>query len=318
MRILSLICMALMLVGCARNRVEEPLPVITELAKTSKTQTYKVADFNQLVVKGQINVSLHTGYAKPEVILRGDPRDLIQVVIKEKNNRLLIYIGKGHPRFGAVYADIRGRQLSSFTYKGSGIVTGTRLYSSSLNLYIDNPGKTTLGGNLRLHNLDVKGSGVLVVNGVNASGLVLSMTGSPKVQFTGVAHLTNLNLKGDGSFSMYWIKSDTLKIRAKDNIFLQLAGVANRLDVELWDNSRFKGRYLRADRAFVKTHDHAIAELSAIKRQHTLATDASDIYFYNIPTMKTDFMAYSGAVLDMRDWSVYAMQEYDRYNKQMQ
>ena len=87
------------------------------------------------------------------------------------------------------------------------------------------------------------------------------------------------------------------------------------MEVELWNHADFNGRYLRASRAFVKTHDNSVAKISAVRRQHTLASDASDIYFYNLPEMRTDFMAYDGAVLDMRDWNLLCEQEYTIYNK---
>ena len=104
----------------------------------------------------------------------------------------------------------------------------------------------------------------------------------------------------DGRLSLYWVKSRELTIRARGKSFIQLAGVVDKLDVELWGQAHFGGRYLRAMRSFVKTHNQSVAEISAVKRQHTLASDTSDIHFYNIPTMKADFMANNGAVLDMR------------------
>ena len=104
-------------------------------------------------------------------------------------------------------------------------------------------------------------------------------------------------------------------VRARDQSFIQLAGAVGKLDVELWGKACFRGRYLRADRAFVKTHDVSVAEISAVKRQHTLANDASDIHFYNVSTMKADFMGFDGAVLDMRDLGLPFTQEYTRYNK---
>ena len=81
-------------------------------------------------------------------------------------------------------------------------------------------------------------------------------------------------------------------------------------------SSQFKGRYLRAQRSFVKTHDQSVAEISAVNHQSNLATDASDIYYFNIPNTRADFMAFNGSVLDMREWSQYDTEEFTRYNKQ--
>jgi hypothetical protein len=144
---------------------------------------------------------------------------------------------------------------------------------------------------------------------------LLNVSGKTKVKLVGMANLEYLELNDNAFISLYWIKSPTLTVRGHGKTVIQLAGMVNRLDVELWDKARFKGRYLRADRAFVKTHGRSVAEISAVKRQHTLASDKSDILFYNIPTLKTDFMAYDGAVLDMRDLRSPYIKEYDEYNK---
>jgi hypothetical protein len=99
------------------------------------------------------------------------------------------------------------------------------------------------------------------------------------------------------------------------NIPVTTAGAVDVLDAELWDESRFNGRYLRGQRVFVKTHQRSVAEIAAVKRQHSLASDTSDIRFYNLSTMRADFMAFDGAVLDMRDLGLPYTQEYNPYNK---
>ncbi|RUR16323.1 GIN domain-containing protein [Legionella septentrionalis] len=303
------------LIGCTRTvppasvvKVEDrPLPAVTQHRPAGK--------FTSIRIKGIMNVSLHTGYARPTVILRGDPRDLAEVHTFVKNNTLFIKVGEGYPHHGGINAEIRGHFLNSFRYQGIGTITGTRLHSSLLDVSIDNKGKTTLGGDISLRTLDVKGSGLVQVTGIHSPGLRLHIAGKPKVQLVGVANLASLNIDDDAWMSLYWIKTKLLVVRARGNSFIQLAGVADRLDVELCGNAHFNGRYLRANRAFVKTHDQSIAEISAVKRQHTLASDASDIHFYNIPQMKADFMAFNGSVLDMRDWNMPFIQEYNRYNK---
>ena len=65
----------------------------------------------------------------------------------------------------------------------------------------------------------------------------------------------------------------------------------------------------------MKTHDKSIAAIASLDRQHTLANDQSDIYFYAIPQMKTDLMDCNGSVLDMRAWNAYSLRKYDNYNK---
>ncbi len=48
--------------------------------------------------------------------------------------------------------------------------------------------------------------------------------------------------------------------------------------------------------------------------QHSLARDKSDIYYHNLPDMRTDFMAKNAAVLDMRPDSLKLIQPDSIYN----
>lgn len=311
-RFFLLITLSLLLIACAHGPVKNQQLLIS--TKNNALQTRALAPFNQVMISGPINVNLHAGYARSQIILRGDPRDLSQVIATVTNGKLSVF-SKGYPQFGAVSIEIYSRNLNGLTYRGSGIITGNDLHSSLLDLDITNSNTTTLSGNIFLRRITVNGDGLTRINGIRAQNLQLSMSGNPKVELVGIINLSFLKLKGAGRLSMYWVKSSHLTVEARDKAFVQLAGISDQLHVQLWDNAHFNGRYLRANQAFIKTHDQAIAELSAVKKQHSLATDASDIYFYNLPKMKSDFMAYNGAVLDMRAWSLAAAQEYSRYNK---
>ncbi|KTC70240.1 hypothetical protein Lbir_1823 [Legionella birminghamensis] len=315
-RVISLICILFLLSACRHSAVNPAGDLPVPVNKTQQTRS--LSSFNHVSVSGRLNVVLHTGYSKPQIILHGDPRDLAQVSTRVQNYTLVVNLGSGYPRYGSVTVDIRGRFLNTFRYEGAGIVTGPRLNSGLLDLYIENEGRTVLGGHINVGVLEVKGNGYTEINGVQARNLHLRMSGKPRVKLAGIERINTLDLEGDGALSMYWVKSDTLTIRAGGNAFIQLGGVANKIDVCLHDKARFNGRYLRAKRAFVKTYENSVAELSVVNRQHTLASDASNIYFYNIPEMKTDFMAFDGSVLDMRDLNDFFVQEYDRYNKQIQ
>ncbi len=277
-------------------------------------QTRKITGFNRISVVGQMNVRLHTGFSKTEVILHGDARDLAQVIAVVNNSTLSIRLTTT-PKFGEVTADIRGNQLNFFDYRGAGVVKGDNIHSGLLDVYISNPAKTILNGQINLHKLMVKGPGFVEINGIKSPYLEVALQNRAHVQLTGIAKLARLDIQGQSWFALYWLSNDFLSIRAKDSSFIQLAGVVNKIDLELWGQARFNGRFLRASRTFVKTHNRAIAEINSIDRQHTLATDSSDIRFYNVPVLKSDFMGCNGAVLDMRDWNNPEMQEYNRYNK---
>ena len=129
--------------------------------------------------------------------------------------------------------------------------------------------------------------------------------------------LAHLDISDEAQLSLNWVSTPALILRAKDKAFVQLAGVTHKLDAVMCDQSRFQGRYLRAKHAYVKTFGTSVAEISALKVQHTLASDGSDIRFYALPVMKTDFMAFNGSVLDMRDWDDPYIKSYHPYNKKL-
>lgn len=310
---LLLISFVFFLTGCAHSPAKNM--AISPLQPGNITQQRPVLAFTQVIIEGRVNAHLHTGYAKPQVILKGDRRDVAHAIVIVKHNTLLVNLPAGYPKFGALTADIRGHSLRSFTYRGAGTVTGKHINSSLLDVFITNPGRTTLGGHINLHNIEVQGPGYTEISGIKTHDLQLKMTGHARVQLIGIANISRLTLDGDGSLGMYWVKSDTLTLRGRGHTFVQLGGIANKLDVELWNYARFNGRYLRSKQTFVKTHDHAVAEISSLDKQHTLATDASDIYFYELPKTKADFMAFNGAVLDMRDWNNPFIDAYTRYNQ---
>lgn len=316
-RFCLLIGITFLAAACTHHGVRKPSVSIQAVPSKRITQYRSVSSFSQIEAQGQINITLHTGYRKPQVILKGDPRDLEQVKLVVSLNTLHLILGKGFPKHGAVHADIQGRYLTRFSFKGRGVVQGSRLHSSSLDLFLANEGSTRLGGSLGLRQLVVSGNGFTDISGINSKNLQIRfLHGSPKVRLSGIANITNLVMKAKSWFSMYWLKSEVLTIRAKEQARIQLAGTVNRLDIELWGHAVFKGRYLRAQRSFVKTHGQSIAEISAVNHQSTLATDASDIYYYNLANTRADFMAYSGSVLDMREWDRMKLRDFDRYNKQ--
>lgn len=314
-RYYSLILFVFFLVSCAPHGAKKPVS-IESLPYSSTKQSRPLSAFTQVDIQGQINVTLHTGYRKPQIILSGDPRDLAQVKTTISQNTLYVVLGRGFPHHGAVHADIQGQSLSRISYRGEGLLDGSRLHTGMLDVFLANQGTTKLGGSLDLRQLNVAGDGLTEISGISSPYLQINLMGNPKVQLEGVANIARLVVTGKAWFSLYWLKSDTLTIRGKQMARIQLAGAVNKLDVELWGSAHFKGRYLRAQRSFVKTHGHAVAEISSVNHQSTLATDASDIYYYNLPNTRADFMAYDGSVLDMREWDRIEIRDFDRYNKQ--
>jgi hypothetical protein len=247
----TVVALFLCLVGCHHA---PQLSTSSKIPYHNTTQSRQVAAFNQVVVQGgRVNVNLHTGYNRPQVILQGDLNDVQQVVTRVKNNTLFVVVGEKHPYYGPLTVDIRTRNLDSFTYTGTGTITGSALNTRHLNLSLTNQGTTRLGGHLGLSRLAVYGGGNVILNGISGQNVQVFMKGQPYIQLVGVFNVSNLNLNGDGFLSGYWVKNDRLVIKEHGNVHLQLAGVANVMEVELWNNAQFNGRYLRASRAFVKT-----------------------------------------------------------------
>lgn len=304
MRSMLLIFFILSLTSCSR-----PHQTNTTLSlPASKTSP-------RVVVNGNIDVRLYTGEAKPRLLLHGDASSLAAVQVSLHNGLWYINVGKGYPHTGRIQAEIRTRYLTSFAYHGEGTVMADNLQSSMLDLSINNTGKTILLGKFNLRKLLVSGSGFTQISGVTGHGCQIKLTGKPHVRVAGIINVSSLYMAGKSSLSLYWVKSNYLKIRAKDNAFLQIAGTVGTLDLALDDHARFNGRYLRGTDVFVKTFGYAVADICVTKTQHTLASGASNIYFHNLPKMKADFMAWNGAVLDMREWESPELKEYTPYNR---
>ncbi len=303
----------LLLTGCFHTRESQSTKLAPPPSKKPAEQ--KLPKFTRLVVQGPFDVNLSTASSHQGLKLQGDPRDIVDVKVEVRNGTLYVTRGDYPPLHASITLKLRTRYLYAFEYHGKGNINASNLRTPLLDLVIENPRLTRLQGQIGLRHVKVIGNGPLEVIGVRSPDLRLNVSGEPIIRLSGVANLSYLNLPEGGRFSLYWVKSRSLRILARQKAFVQLAGTVNRLDVELWNNARFNGRYLRARRAFVKTHGHAIAEMSAVAHQHTLANNASDIYFYNVPTMKADFMGREGAVLDMRDLGAPDIQEYNQYNK---
>lgn len=274
-----------------------------------------MGSFKSVKVEGNIQVSLHSGYSKPKIILFGDSRDLANISTQKKGNLLTIKAEAGYPKYGQVKAIIKGGHLRAFDYQGIGKVAGTKLNVNPFDLTLNNQGTTTLGGNIGLRHLNVIGTGHTEISGINSANLQMKLSGLARLKLKGKANLTALNLHDKASVSFYWVKSSRLTVRAYDESYLQLAGTVDTLDAELCDSARFNGRFLRAQEAFVKTFGQSIAKISALTHQHSLASGNSNIYYYNLPSTKTDFMAFNGAVLDMRDRRLPQRKEPSVYNK---
>ena len=322
LRQVVIIVTALSLVGCAHVRSKMNAHSTNPQCMGSKVVTSvekKVGQFESVYVENNINVSLHSGYKHPKVILKGAASDLKNVFVSNHHGRLEVSVGEGFPKCGPVTAVIRGGHFSRFEYQGSGVVKGTKLNLSYLDLVIDNErGSTTLGGHVGVRSIKLTGEGPTTITGLDSPHLNLNLNGRTTLDLKGKANVGNIVVNDYARVKLYWANSKKLKIRGYGHANIQLAGLAQEMNLELCDMAHFNGRYLRASRAWVKTHGRSVAEIVADDRQHALASDTSDIYYYYLPDMGTDFLAFNGAVLDMRDLGLPYIQSYDMFNRYLQ
>lgn len=311
--------MSILLWGCLKHSAPDKATlkqtyVAYSLSETSSERS--LLSFHRLRVEGRINLNLHMDGSRPRIRISGDPVDLAFLRTEVSKDTLKIYLTKhGYIPVRPITIDVYGTYLTHFDYQGAGKIIGRSFQGKRLSLNINNSGPTTISGSIHLQKLVAAGGGYLQISGIRSLYLQLDIQDKTRTRLQGKLHLATLTVGQQSWLSMYWVKSAYLTIRAKDNAVVRLAGAVDRLDVELWNHAKFDGRYLRAERPYVKTHDLSVATIVATKHQHTLAMDSSDIYFYNLPQTKTDFMAHDGSVLDMRDWNDPEIQEYTRYNK---
>ncbi|WP_367607553.1 DUF2807 domain-containing protein [Legionella sp. W05-934-2] len=274
-----------------------------------------VPSFDKLLVDGNFNVELHSGYSKPSVVIKGNSLDLLAVKAVVQNNTLVLHAEDKIPKFAPINVIIKGRYIHSIQLKANANIKGHALKMSYLDLEVAEKAQAHLGGYLMVHKVIIQDQGTVRLDGVRSKDLEVCLKNNANLRISGKANLTKLDASDHSQFIMTWVDSWNLIAKVSNEAYVQLAGIVNKLDACVSGNAHWNGRYLRSRRTFMKTYGHATARVSAVKKQHTLALDQSNIYFYNLSTYRTDFMAFDGSVLDMRNWQTRAEFDYDHYNK---
>ena len=286
-------------------------------------QVRPVEAFTQIYIEGPFNVRLHTNKNKKQSLtIAGDAVDLSHIQSRVKGGVLYVsvgskksYIGNRELRMGEASLDINVPELHGFTYKGEGVITARHIRSDLLDIWLKNSKESTFEGRMNIRHLTISDSGTTKIIGINSPDLRMNLTGSPKVELKGKANLRRLDMAGSGSFEFHWVNSTDLIVRLSGTSHLTLAGKVNRLDGVFTDQSHFSGRYLRVKEAFVKTEGKAVSDIAVVETQHTLARGQSDIYYYNLPLLRTGFMAQNGSILDMRPEDLKLVQPHTIYNR---
>ncbi len=329
LHLISLMCFIGLLMSCS-STLKQIEHVSDEIDKPKPlhpaTEVRPVSDFSQVYIQGPFNVRLHTHKKQPaSLTIESDAIDLKYITSYVKDGVLYVsdgpekkHIGKHRLRMGEATLDINVPELHGFTYKGEGVITAHHIHSDLLDIWLMNSKKSTFDGRINLRRLTVLGSGTTKITGLRSRALCIKLIGtaleSPKVDLKGRANLKRIDMEGSSALGLYWVKSNNLILRLSGTSQLTLAGTVNRLDGVFSDHSHFHGRYLRVKESFVKTNGEAISDISVVDTQHALARDRSDIYYYNLPALRTDFMARNGSVLDMRPEALKEEQPHTIYN----
>jgi hypothetical protein len=298
------ILFCLLIVACTVTR--KPVPPVTH-ANVKRS----LPNFSRINSQGDVNLLIHQD-KRNFVLLKGDPRDLARVVTYVKANTLWLKAPPRKTTFAPITAELHLKFFNYLNYKGQAQVTGQNLKTSLLDLVIQNSGKNSFSGRINLKSIDLRG-GVTEINGIHSENLRIALANNARLTLSGIANTSSISLNS-GFLSLYWVNSPKLEVRAGGNAVVQLAGIVDRLYIHLTGSACFKGRHLNANNVFVKTYGNSVAEIAARYKQHSLASDQSDIKIFELPEMRTDFMAGNGSVLDIRDFNNPFLKEYTRYN----
>lgn len=302
------------LTSCKNLGFFAPSPV-EQVTVSIQSQSRVLGAFSKITMEGALDVALETGEKIPKVVLRGDPRDLAQVQTLVKGDTLYLALGQGYPHFGRVQAIVKTKSFDGLQTQGPGSLIGTDLKTGPLVLQLNSSGKIKLSGQIDLRQLTATGNTQLEIENIRTRDLRVKLSGHAKVTLHGVMHLKDLHLSEQAWLSLYWLDTTNLKLDLSDQAYLQIAGQAKLLDGQIWDKAQMNAQYLRVLDLYLKTHDASIAKISTLRREHVVAADRSDIYFYHLPTLRSNHMVGEGSVLDMRDFSNPDVQDYTSLNK---
>jgi hypothetical protein len=326
-RCFIILCFTCLAAGCtsfSERFASEPIAKHLEPQRLQPIkQVRPVAAFTQIYIEGPFNVRLHTNkHKKQSLTIAGDAVDLSHIQSRVKGGVLYVsvgsrksYIGNRELRMGEASLEINVPELHGFTYQGAGVITARHIHSNLLDIWLKNPKKSTFEGRINLRHLTISDNGTTKISGIHSTDLRINLTGAPKVELKGKANLRRLDMAGNGSLEFFWVNSTDLILRLSGASHLTLAGRVNRLDGVFTDHSHFNGRYLRVKEAFVKTEGKAVSDIAVVETQHALARGQSDIYYYNLPLLRTGFMAQNGSILDMRPEDLKLVQPHTIYNR---
>lgn len=265
------------------------------------TKQHALPTFTGIEADGAFDITLIQGNEKPYVKLSGY-RQMVDAIQPIVTDEMLHIHAKSVPIQDAtrVKVEVHMPYVNRIRYTGHATVSGQGIKSALLDIDVDGDGHVDLDGRLAVRNLAADGTAHVKLRGVDSNNLNIHLGDAAVLDIDGKARLRKLDVSGRSVLHMQWIDSPELIVQTRDMAQVKLAGAAKLLRAEAWDRSVIDAKYLRAERAFVKTYNTALAELNVSETQGTLASNESNIYFYNDADLHADFMAHEGSVLDMQ------------------
>jgi hypothetical protein len=282
-----------LLASCATHKIKKP----TKPAKRI-TENRHLADFSNVSIHGEINTVLKRIRRGSGLTIKGDTRDLEHVKTVVKNDRLYIVVEKTYPKHGALFATVSNVQLNSLQFQGVGSISGKNLRTSNMDIVLKSEGSLKLSGKIGLRKFVSIGKNKVNIKGITSRYLEVAMNGKPDIRLEGFANLREVQFAGEGDLSLLWVNSPDLLVTGNGKAKVHLAGVVRELTLNLYGHAEMDGQYLRVKKAYVKTYGESLARLQPIKVLNALASDKSNIYYYNSPEFKAGYMAENGAVLN--------------------
>lgn len=283
-----------------------------------RTDTRSLRYFSNVNIKGKIDTVLKPVKRGASIRITADSRDLSLIKTKVVNDTLYVWIEKRYhqkrgtfkkrpyPLHGPVDISISVVQLNGLSFKGRGDIVGRGIYSSNMDIDVDAVGKLTLTGKIGLRKLHVKNENIVNIKGVTSEYLDIEMDNGedvkrgPDIRMEGFVDLKEVRFAGNGNLSLFWIDSPTLLVNGYGTASIHLAGYVNLLNMNLYNYAEMDGQYLRVRKAYIKTAGHSLARLQPIKQLNVLATGWSNVYYYNVPDFKAQFMTGNGSVLNFQ------------------
>lgn len=266
-----------------------------------KVETIMVSPqaFNRLEVNGAMDLHLHSAARKPWFTMHGDTRDLRNIVWKVKAKTLQISLDSRFPKHGPLTIELGTQELQAIAYHGKGNVSGQRLHFNYLDLDIANSKQTQLTGRLNLHRAELSDKGSVIIRDHSNHAMHLILRDRVHVKVVGKTAPNKIEMSDSSFLNLPHVHTKDLQIAMQNETCAILSGNVDWALIKLSGRARFNGRFLHAREMFVKTNHRSLALIYVVKRQHALAVDDSNIYYYHLPTYVNNFMENNGAILDL-------------------